>query len=295
MDRDADGDNTVMEEKMKLSRTIILISFLLISFMWKFDMLYAQTRPVQEGETIIGPVTSSIFKTFTSSSSSYGYTLPELEAYQALLAKAREDFPDRVVDIRKVQISSSYRRDHYEEQGYRDRRGNWTYSDRTDGRNNTPATRIVEYYHYYTFTLAGDVVELPPPPPPQPPPGKPGVAGALERAVAVAFRDVPQRSRVAITEVNAVDRNTRDDTFDLMEDILDENGFRVVDRITLDSIRDELDLSDSEGFNQNQRATFGRLTGASYIVTVRVRESQVRVRVVSVNTGEVTGNTQEVQ
>jgi len=200
--------------------------------------------------------------------------------------------------VRNVRFVSDQNYSKHEdiEFGYRDRRGNWTYNSQTNGRNNTPAERVIGYSHSLsTYSLSGNVVELPPPPPPPPPPGKPGIAGALERAVAVAFRDVPQRSRIAITEVNAVDRNTRDDTFDLMEDILDENGFRVVDRITLDSIRDELDLSDSEGFNQNQRATFGRLTGASYIVTVRVRESQVRVRVVSVNTGEVTGNTQDVQ
>jgi len=72
---------------MKLSRTIILISFLLISFMWKFDMLYAQTRPVQEGETIIGPVTASYWpgSRYSTSSSNYSYSLSELQAYQILV------------------------------------------------------------------------------------------------------------------------------------------------------------------------------------------------------------------
>ena len=114
----------------------------------------------------------------------------------------------------------------------------------------------------------------------------------IETGVKRAIQNVPVDSRILI-EVTASATATKNKIIDEIEDVLLEKKYRVVTRGELDIIRKEQNLQISGDVDEDTAVEIGRFAGASYIMTVRVEYSQVRIRILNVQTSELIGSASE--
>ena len=120
-----------------------------------------------------------------------------------------------------------------------------------------------------------------------------GIAGAVERAVNVALRNVLANKRIAIIPISSQDRTMRDYVTGELEFLAVNNGFRIVDRVQLDRIREEQELQISWEVDERTAVSIGKFAGADYIITGQIDGTgdlrRLRLRVLDTQTAELIG------
>jgi len=133
------------------------------------------------------------------------------------------------------------------------------------------------------ITATGDVISLP----------RVGVEGALERAANDVSKDFNNNARIAIVQISAPDRSTRDYIIGELEYILQKQGYYIVDRAQLDKIFEEQRFGISSDVDDNTAARMGKISGASIVITGRVDGEgdlrRLRLRALNTETARVVG------
>ena len=179
-------------------------------------------------------------------------------AYTALIAAARREFPGANIDVADI---------------------TWNFTQRT--------TRPTTTFHY---SATGTVLLLG---------GGGAILGgvAFERALGRVTEDIKRHftagARIAIVYVSAEDAGIEDFLASELELILWRQGFVMVDRFTLDSIRAEQRLGMSGEVDDSTAARIGHFAGASIVLTGRVDGEgalrRLRLRALDPTTAQVLG------
>jgi hypothetical protein len=137
------------------------------------------------------------------------------------------------------------------------------------------------------ITATGDVVSIP----------RVGVEGALERAANDVSKDFNSNARIAIVQISAPDRSTRDYIIGELEYILQKQGYYMVDRAQLDKIFEEQRFGATSDVDDNTAARMGKISGASIVITGRVDGEgnlrRLRLRALNTETARVVGTASE--
>jgi len=125
----------------------------------------------------------------------------------------------------------------------------------------------------------------------------PGVEGALTRAVGSVSENFTPRSRIAIVQITAPDRSTRDFMIGELEHILRRQGYYMVDRAQLDRIFEEQRFGATSDVDDSTAARMGRISGASIVITGRIDGEgslrRLRLRALDTQTAQVLGTASE--
>ena len=120
-----------------------------------------------------------------------------------------------------------------------------------------------------------------------------GVEGALERAANSVSKDFNSNARIAIVQISAPDRSTRDYIIGELEFILQQQGYYIVDRAQLDKIFEEQRFGVSGDVDDNTAARMGKISGASVVITGKVDGEgnlrRLRLRALNTETARVVG------
>jgi len=120
-----------------------------------------------------------------------------------------------------------------------------------------------------------------------------GVEGALERAANDVSKDFNNNARIAIVQISAPDRSTRDYIIGELEYILQQQGYYMVDRAQLDKIFDEQRFGATSDVDDNTAARMGKIAGASIVITGRIDGEgnlrRLRLRALNTETARVVG------
>ena len=184
--------------------------------------------------------------------------------YKDLLSKAKEDFPNKSIDLRNVIYSVSR---HWEPTEYV---GEGKYRRQTQ-----PG-----YYYHRTY-MSATVIELP---------LETRLNEILVKTVDKALSRVSTGSRLAIDQVSVSGGLDRATVKDQLVDILLDNSYKVVAKEYLEKLKEEQAEQLSGSFNEKTTAKVGNFSGVGYFVNVRVTEKSIRIQVVNVSTGEYEGN-----
>jgi hypothetical protein len=124
-----------------------------------------------------------------------------------------------------------------------------------------------------------------------------GVEGALVRAANDVSKDFSPRSRIAIVQITASDRSTRDFMLGELEYILQQQGYYMVDRAQLDRIFEEQHFGTTSDIDDKTAARMGHVAGASIVITGRVDGEgnlrRLRLRALNTETAQVVGTASE--
>jgi hypothetical protein len=124
-----------------------------------------------------------------------------------------------------------------------------------------------------------------------------GVEGALARAVGDVSKDFSPRTRIAIVQITAPDRSTRDFIIGELEYILQQQGYYIVDRAQLDRIFEEQRFGTSGDVDDNTAARMGKIAGANVVITGRVDGEgnlrRLRLRALNTESAQVLGTAPE--
>jgi len=116
---------------------------------------------------------------------------------------------------------------------------------------------------------------------------------ALTEAIQLAFKEIPPSSRIAVLSIYTSDNTHRDYVLNETEVRLFNQGFRLVDRTHLETIRSEQGLQYSGEVDDVTSVNIGKLAGARYIVTGSVDGTgmlrRLRLKVLDTETAEVVG------
>jgi hypothetical protein len=157
-------------------------------------------------------------------------------------------------------------------------------SERSGGKN--PEAEYMATGDVYLDNSSGGVVST-----------KTGVEGALERAANDVSKDFTPRSRIAIVQITAPDRSTRDYMIGELEYILQQQGYYMVDRAQLDRIFEEQRFGATSDVDDNTAARMGKIAGASIVITGRVDGEgnlrRLRLRALNTETAQIVGTASE--
>jgi hypothetical protein len=124
-----------------------------------------------------------------------------------------------------------------------------------------------------------------------------GIVSALEKAAEDVAENFTARSRIAIVEITAQDRSTREFITGELEHILRGQGYTIIDRSQLDRIREEQRFGTSGEVDDNTAASIGRIAGANIVITGRVDGEgnlrRLRLRALDTASGQVVGTASE--
>jgi TolB-like protein len=116
---------------------------------------------------------------------------------------------------------------------------------------------------------------------------------ALAQAAEQAFRNVPERSRIAIVYITAQDRNTTDYLTGELEHICVNGGYAIIDRSQLHLLREEQNFQLSGEVDDATAVKIGHFAGAEFIVTGAVGGEgalrRLNLRVLDTQMGQVVG------
>ena len=121
-----------------------------------------------------------------------------------------------------------------------------------------------------------------------------GIETTIERAIQDLTPRLERNARIAIIDIAAPNNVLKDYLTGETEFKLVNRGFRVVDRIQLDTIRAEQRFQLSGEVDESSAVDIGRLAGADYILTGRIDGEgdlrRFRMRILNVETADVIGN-----
>lgn len=204
-------------------------------------------NPPKPNEKVIGTVSITGEEAFGSSSSIGN----KLKWYEKLLNKAKQEFPNKVVDIRSMEVGSEY--------SWKGEHSNKWYG---------PAVGKV----VYTINLESQTYEN------------------LSQALNKALRNVREGSRFAIDQVTVISGMDRETLKDQLLDLLLDKGYKVIAKEYLDKLYEEQQNQQSGIYNDNTTVQDNNFSAVGYYINVKVTETSLRVQVVNVSTGEYEGN-----
>jgi len=289
---------------MKNRKMSFLVMSLILFFCSSCVSLEDKLIPINEKPQVIGSVKTD-FVSFQFLHIQNKSSLKE-KAYSKLLEEAKKRFGNDV-DVKNIKISGSF--SGFEilnilaafgigiplSYGIGDGFLYPTFSD--DGRNDPSLDAIAAFTgitiglglsgNTQKITATGDVVSLP----------RIGVEGALERAVNDVSKDFNSSARIAIVQISAPDRSTRDYMIGELEYILQQKGYYIVDRAQLDKIFEEQRFGASSDVDDNTAARMGKIAGASIVITGRIDGEgnlrRLRLRALHTETARVVGTASE--
>jgi hypothetical protein len=119
------------------------------------------------------------------------------------------------------------------------------------------------------------------------------VEGALARAAEQALKNAPPRSKIAIVNITAADRNYANFIAGELEFIWVNAGFFITDRSELDRIRQEQNFQMSGDVDDATAVSIGKFAGADVIVTGTIDGEgnlrRLRLRALNTQTAQVVG------
>jgi hypothetical protein len=119
------------------------------------------------------------------------------------------------------------------------------------------------------------------------------VEGALARAAEQALKNAPPKSKIAIVNITAVDRNYANFIAGELEFIWVNAGFFIADRSELDRIRQEQNFQMSGEVDDATAVSIGKFAGADVIVTGTIDGEgnlrRLRLRALNTQTAQVVG------
>ena len=180
----------------------------------------------------------------------YNYST-KLRWYETLLEKAKQQYPNKTIDIRNMEVGK------FESTSS-------TYGDR-----------------YYGPAI-GKVVDLRDP--------ETQTYGNLSQAINKALRNVREGSRMAIDQVSVPYSMDKEDLKDQLLDVLLDKGYRVVAKDYLEKLYEEQEAQQSGIYNDKTTVQENNFSAVGYYINVKVTETSLRVQVVNVSTGEYEGN-----
>jgi hypothetical protein len=118
------------------------------------------------------------------------------------------------------------------------------------------------------------------------------IEGALSRAGKILANELPDKATIAVISIATRDRNMAEFVIEEITYILVHTGyFRMVDRRSLDAIRDEQNFQMSGDVDDNSAVSIGHKLGASIVITGSVSGEDVlrrlRVKALDVKTAEI--------
>jgi hypothetical protein len=170
--------------------------------------------------------------------------------YETLLEKAKQQYPNKTIDIRNMEV------------------GKFEYS--------------ASYGDRYYGPAIGKVVDLRDP--------ETQTYGNLSQAINKALRNVREGSRMAIDQVSVPYSMDKDDLKDQLLDVLLDKGYRVVAKDYLEKLYEEQEAQQSGIYNDKTTVQENNFSAVGYYINVKVTETSLRVQVVNVSTGEYEGN-----
>jgi len=170
--------------------------------------------------------------------------------YETLLEKAKQQYPNKTIDIRNMEV------------------GKFEYS--------------ASYGDRYYGPAIGKVVDLRDP--------ETQTYGNLSQAINKALRNVREGSRMAIDQVSVPYSMDKDDLKDQLLDVLLDKGYRVVAKDYLEKLYEEQEAQQSGIYNDKTTVQENNFSAVGYYINVKVTEASLRVQVVNVSTGEYEGN-----
>jgi TolB-like protein len=119
-----------------------------------------------------------------------------------------------------------------------------------------------------------------------------GIEDAINRVCDTLLNDIPRRSTVAVLSVSSRDRNMAVFVVDEIEfQLVDARQFNIVDRKTLDSIRDEQNFQMSGEVSDASAVSIGNMLGASVVITGAITGSEntqrLTVKALDVKTAQI--------
>ena len=174
--------------------------------------------------------------------------------YRVLKKHAQNQFPDKVVDIRELEV------------GKFKVSNPWGY-----GVYYGPAVGKV----VYTINPAEDSYTK------------------LLPAINKAMQSVPEGSRTAIDQINVTNSMDKETFKDHIIDVILEKGYRVVAKEYLEKLYKEQQDQQSGIYNEKTTVQENNFSAVGYFINVKVTETSIRVQVVNVSTGEYEGNATE--
>ncbi|MDR0721270.1 MAG: CsgG/HfaB family protein [Treponema sp.] len=121
----------------------------------------------------------------------------------------------------------------------------------------------------------------------------PGIEGAIKRVSEVLIDEVPSNSIVAVVNVSSLDRGIASFVMDELEFLLvDSKRFKIVDRKTLDSIRDEQNFQASGEVSDASAVSIGDMLGANIVITGSIAiygstQQRLTLKALDVQTAEI--------
>lgn len=182
--------------------------------------------------------------------SDYACSYTKFQWYEALLKKAKQDFPGKIVDIRGMEV----------------------------GKNSK-----ISDPDWWVGPAVGKVVDLGGSPETQ-------SLESLSQALNKALRNVREGSRVAIDQVTVISSMDRGEFKDQLIDILLDKGYKVVAKDYLEKLYEEQQKQQSGIYNDRTTVQENNFSAVGYFINVKVTETSLRVQVVNVSTGEYEGN-----
>lgn len=213
--------------------------------------VFAQTQPdymkaPKPNEKVIGIVNIDIGEVGETSAYS------DQQVYGMLLNKAKEEFPNYIIDIRELQNEKTF----------------WYYWENHGNR--------------YKQNAVGKVVDLHNP--------ESSNYENLSKAMDKALRNVREGSRLAIDQITVTSSMDREALKDQLLDVLLDKGYRVVAKDYLEKLYDEIKDQGSGIYNDKTTVKEDNFSAVGYYINVKVTETSLRVQVVNVSTGEYEGN-----
>jgi len=127
--------------------------------------------------------------------------------------------------------------------------------------------------------------------------GGSGLQGALSRAAKTLMANLKQNEKVAILSFTAPERDSAQFVQEELEVILVNNRFPVVDRATLDKIRQEQKFQSAGEVDNQTAVTIGKFAGAKVVVTGSISGTgdmrRLRIRALDTETADVLGSSSE--
>ena len=176
------------------------------------------------------------------------------EVYALFLEKAKTEYPNRVIDIREMEITWNRRETTYYETIY---------------TNSGEPHRMRRTRWLIKCFAVGKVVDLRDP--------EAQTYSNLSQALSKALRKLPEDSRLAIDQVSVIDNMDSETLKDQILDVLLDKGYRVVAKEYLQKLDKEIkDAKGSGYFNPDTMVDEGNFSAVGYFINVKVTESSIR-------------------
>jgi hypothetical protein len=168
---------------------------------------------------------------------------------------------------------------------------NKLYQENIDIRNVTVSYVGINIEHGNEFTASGTVII-------NNSGGNIGINGALNQAIEKIIKQLPEGSTIAVLNISSQNNENVALLMDELEfKLVDSRHFKVVDRKTLDQIRNEQNFQMSGEVDDNSAVSIGKLLGANIVITGSINDvgsiKTITLKALNVMTAEIVSMARE--